>query len=57
MDTRRSKDLFKKPTSIAICIPNTVVVPSDAAVDEEKIVLTIRLYNDKLIPIYDGKTH
>ncbi|XP_071121013.1 uncharacterized protein [Mytilus edulis] len=54
MDTRRSKDLFKKPTSIAICIPNTVVVPSDAAVDEEKIVLTIRLYNDELIPIYDA---
>lgn len=40
--------------SSKICISNTVVVPSDAAVDEEKVVLTIRLFSKDLIPVYDG---
>lgn len=56
MDSR-SKQLFQKSLSTDICIPNTVVVPSDAAVDDEKVVLTIRLFNEELIPVFDGKCY
>lgn len=56
MDSR-SKQLFQKSLSTDICLPNTVVVPSDTAVDDEKVVLTIRLFNEKLIPVFDGKCY